>query len=337
MTRFVCFGEMLLRFTPPGRERLFQSSSLETNFVGAEINAGVTLSRLGHDVSVVTTIPNNTVGYACRDSLRQHGLDVSKVFYTQGRMATLYLAPGAMSRPSAIIYDRKNSAFADNPAENYDWADLLIDSDWLHISGISLAISDHVSAASLAAVQMAQVLGVRVSFDCNYRASLWTGREEESRKTISEMLKYADLVFGNARDAHFLFGGCNSTHNPEADFENASELFFKNCPKLKCLSSTHRTVISSDHNRIQGFISDGTNIETTPVHELQSIVDRIGTGDAFAGGVLHGVASGYALSDSIAWGIESSKLKHGTPGDFNLTSFEELKALVKGGNLDVSR
>lgn len=328
---------MLLRLSAPGKTRLFQTQALETNFVGAEANAGVTLSRLGNQVDLVTVVPDNPVGRACENALHAQGINTRYIIKDGPRLASFYLETGALIRPSTITYDRANSSFAEAPASLYDWDDILDRADFLHICGISLAVSESSFEASLDAVRAARARGVKVSFDCNYRAALWQGRESRAIEQIREIISLADILFGGPRDSNLLLGTSIDITEPEAAFQQAGSAFFERFPELDVIAATNRTVRSSDSNDLSGLIATRTHSARSQVFKLDGIVDRIGAGDAFAGGILHKLAQRASLEDTIAFGTAASAIKHSIQGDFNLTSGAEVQALANNAGLDVQR
>ncbi len=337
MAKFVCFGEMLLRLSAPGKERLFQTSGLETNFVGAEANVGVTLSRLGNAVDMVTVVPDNPIGKACEDALHAQGISTRHIIKSGPRLAVYYLETGALIRPSVITYDRVNSSFAQSPASAYDWDSIFTGVDFFHICGISLAVSEASYEASLNAVKAAKRNGVRVSFDCNYRAALWQGREARASTQITEIISYADILFGGPRDCNLLFGTKIDFSEPEIAFKMASSEFFDRLGDLQFIAATTRTVRSSDSNDLSGLIATRQAQTKSQTYQLNGIVDRIGGGDAFAGGVLHKLAENAPLDEVISFGTACSAIKHSIPGDFNRTSVEEVESITRSSARDVQR
>lgn len=337
MAKFVCFGEMLLRLSAPGKERLFQSPDLVTNFVGAEANVGVTLSRLGNDVNMVTAVPDNPIGKACEDALSAQGISTKHLIRRGPRLAVYYLETGALIRPSVITYDREHSSFALAVPSSYDWDSIFQGADFFHICGISLAVSENSYQASVDAVAAAKRHGVQVSFDCNYRAALWKGREERSKSQIASIISQADILFGGARDCNLLFDTKIDLSDPDTAFRDAASEFFDRFSELKIIAATDRTVRSSDSNDLTGLISTRDEFAKSQTFRLDGIVDRIGGGDAFAGGVLHKVGEDAELKDIISFGTASSAIKHSIPGDFNRTSVAEINALAQNAGLDVQR
>ena len=337
MAKIVCFGEMLLRLSAPARERIFQSGSLDTNFVGAEANVAVLLARLGNQVQMVTALPSNPIGLACRDNTQKHGVSTDHIRWGNGRMGTYYLETGAVVRPSVITYDRAGSVFAETNSTAYDWAQILDGADVFFVCGITLAVSPDAFDAAKQAVETARAKGVKVVFDCNYRASLWEGREDQARAQIRDVMAMADVLFGGARDAGLILGTPIEGDTPEAQFMNAADNFFRAFDNLSLVVSTHRVVRRTDSNSLTGFAASRTERVTSQQMELEGIVDRIGGGDAFAGGVLHKLLAGKPLSEVIQFGVASSAVKHSIPGDFNLATEAEIEQVAAGDGGDVKR
>jgi 2-dehydro-3-deoxygluconokinase len=204
--KIVCLGEILLRLSPPGKQLLLQSPGFEAHVGGAEANVAVALSKLGHASAMVSALPDNPLGRVCADELRKHGVDTSAVQFRDGRMGLYFLTHGAGQRPAEVLYDRAQSAFATTPAASFDWNDLLADAQWLHVSGITPAISAAGAETALSAVQAARARRVKVSFDCNFRARLWGARTPDAPKLLRQLCEHADLIFGDDRDIAFMVG-----------------------------------------------------------------------------------------------------------------------------------
>lgn len=337
MTRFLSFGEMLLRMSAPAGSRLFQGASLETHFVGAEANVANLLARLGNPSAMMTVLPDNPVGEACRRSLQANGTDIAPVVMQPGRLGTYYFERGAMMRPSSIIYDRAGSAFADFDFSRIDWGALLQGTDWLHICGITLALGQNCADAALTAAETARAMGVRLSFDCNYRAKLWTGREGEMAHLKRRMVGMADCLFAGRRDARYLLERDFARAHPTENFAEVCDAYRQQWPGLTHIASTYREIISSEHNMLTGrYFQDGDLYVSAP-RNLQPIVDRIGGGDAFAGGLLHAIGQQFGGQFAIDFATTSAALKHSIQGDTNLTGEAEITALMQGGSGDVAR
>lgn len=331
----LCFGELLLRLSAPGRELLFQGDVLKTHFGGAEANVAIGLACLGHPTAMASLVPDNRLGDAAIEALRRHGVDTRHVGRAEGRLGMYFLTPGAGLRSSEIVYDRGFSAFAGAGADAFDWTAMLAGAGRLHLSGITPALGAGPAALAIAAAEAARANGVPVSFDGNYRARLWEAWDSDPRAVLTRLVEQADVLFGNHRDISLLLGqefdGKGSDRRREA-----AEAAFAAFPNLRLIASTARHVEDVDHHRIAARID-------TPARGFQSeeivvsgIVDRIGAGDAFATGVLHGLISG---GDEVAMarnGLALTALKHSLPGDASLFGQRDIDAFLEGG-LDVRR
>ena len=336
--RIVCFGELLMRLTAPGRELLLQSPRLDVTFGGAEANVAVSLARFGWDAAIVSTLPDQAIGDACRGEFRRHGLDTRGIQMRHGRMGLYFLTVGAMQRPSEIIYDRAGSAFAMTEASSYDWARLLDGAQWLHVGGITPAVSAEAEKAVVAAAQAAKAAGIKVSFDCNYRAKLWADRGGDAPGVFDKLAACADLMFGNERDIALILGADFHALPLSERFLAAAELAFKVWPGLNWLASTIRTHHDVDHQELTGRVAARDHrVHYSRTYKLNGIVDRIGGGDAFAAGLIHGLDKGWAADQAINFATAAAALKHSVPGDANLVSVADVMSLVNEEGLDVKR
>lgn len=336
--RVVCFGELLLRLSAPGRERLLQSPSLEVRIGGAEANVGVSLARYGHRVTMAGTVADNALGEAAAGELRRHGVDTAGLRKAPGRMGLYFLAPGAIHRPAEVLYDRAGSAFALAGPDAYDWPALLDGADWLHLSGITPAVGQATAAAALAAARAARAAGAKVSFDGNFRPRLWQAWQGDARAILSELMAEADVLFADHRDMGVVLDGHYPQEAPLERIRAAAGDAFAAFPHLRWMACTIRTVHSVDHHALSGvLIARDGNVALAPQQEVVPIVDRIGGGDAFAAGVLHGLIRGWEPERTIGFGLTAGCIKHSIPGDFNLVSEAEIEALVGDGRYDVRR
>lgn len=335
MGRIVCFGELLIRLSAPGRELLFQSARLDTCVGGAEANVAVALACLGHQTSMVGRVPVNALGDAAVRYLRSYGVDVRGVTAGAGRMGLYFLSPPSGVRPAAITYDREHSSFALAKADSYDWDGLLNGAELLHLSGITAAVSQDASEAALAAAKAAKSKGIPVSFDGNYRAQLWNKRDCDPRAVLSELVARADIFFGNHRDIALLLGG-EFNGGGEDRRRQAALAAFEAFPNLQTIASTARHVVDSDHHRISARVDTREQAAQTEEVSLTGIVDRIGAGDAFAAGVLHGLFAGGDADQAARYGLALACLKHGLPGDASLFTQADIDAFL-AGERDVRR
>lgn len=333
--RFVAFGEVMLRMSPPGRELLLQTPRLDVWVGGAEANVVTQLARLGHDTGFVGAVPPNALGEAAVTGLRGHGVDVRGIRRLPGRMGFYFATTGAGFRPTDVLYDRAGSSFASAPADTWDWDALLAGADRLHLSGITPALGPAGTAAAIAAAEAASRLGVPISFDGNYRARLWEAWDSDPRTTLTTLIGHADVLFGNHRDVSLLLGETFHGDGPERRRE-AAEAAFARFPRLQVIASTARHADDADRNRVSARIDTRERGFQTEEATITGIVDRIGAGDAFASGILHGLRTGLSLEDVARTGLALTALKHSLPGDASLFGQEDIDGFFAGG-FDVRR
>lgn len=330
---FVAFGEVMLRFNAPDSELLLQSSRLDVTVGGAEANVAVALANLGHATRMVTAFPDNPLGRAALVALRGQGVDCAQVRTLPGRMGLYFLTPGAGLRASEIVYDRAGSSFAAAPVDAFDWRALLAGATRLHLSGVTPALGPASAEAAIRAAEAATAAGVPVSFDGNYRARLWEAWDSDPRAVLSRLIGHADILFGNHRDVSLLLGRAFSGDGPGRRRE-AAEAAFAAFPRLQVIASTARQVDDADTNRVGARIDTREASHQTEEVRISGIVDRIGAGDAFAAGVLHGLPGG--IEAAAQAGLALTALKHSLPGDFSRFGQADIDAFLEGG-LDVRR
>ena len=333
--RIVCFGELLLRLSAPGRERLLQTPQLEVHIGGAEANVAVSLARLGHASAMVSTVAANALGEAATGELRRHGVDTAGVRSAEGRMGLYFLSHGALQRPSEVLYDRADSAFT--RATDYDWDRLLVGASWLHLSGVSPALGEATAAATLAAARAARRHGVKVAFDGNFRGKLWQAWSGDAPAILRQVFAEADLLLADHRDIAVVLGTKVQAEGEAAVSEAASHAFAA-FPQLQWLASTVRQQHSVDwHSLSAVMVARDGGSHVAPAYDLRGIVDRIGTGDAFAAGILHGLLSGMPIADTAHFGLAAACLKHSIPGDFNLVGRADVEDLIAQAGFGVRR
>lgn len=330
-----CFGEILLRMTAPGRQLMLQKPALDVYVAGAEANVGVALSNLGHRVKMVTCLPPNPLGEAALREVRRHGVDVSSIARTPGRMGLYFLTQGAGLRASEIFYDRQDSSFARASAGDFDWDALLEGVDLLHMSGITPALGPRSAEAAVAAAEAAERLGIPISFDGNYRSQLWEAWDSDPRAILARLVAKARILFGNHRDISLLLGARFGGEGPDRRRE-AAEAAFEAFPSLATIASTARHVDDADRHRIAARLDTRDGAAQTEEVVVAGIVDRIGAGDAFAAGILHGVRTGRDPEWTVRSGLALTCLKHSLPGDFSAFGVSDIEAFMAGG-LDVRR
>lgn len=337
--RIVCFGELLLRLGAPGRQLLLQSPTLDVHVGGAEANVAVSLACFGHRAAVASIVPDNALGHAAIAELRRHGVDTSAVWRTPGaRMGLYFLATGAIHRPSDVIYDRANSAFAIAAADAIDWTPVFADADAFHISGVTPAVSANTADAAIRAVGAAREAGLSISFDGNFRAKLWAAWNGDAARITRTLMDHADLVFADHRDIAIALGWSPPDADPPLAIAAAADAAFKAFPRLRRLATTIRVQHNVDHHALAAILvtREGA-VHRTPAYDIVPIVDRIGGGDAFAAGVLHGLRSGMDDAASLHFGLGAACLKHSVPGDFNLVAADDVSAFIGSGRFDVRR
>lgn len=331
----LCLGELMLRLTAPGRELLLQSPRLDVNVGGAEANVAIGLAHLGHATRMASVVADNPLGDAAIATLRGHGVDVSQLVRAPGRLALYFLAPGAGLRASEIVYDRAGTAFAEAAADSIDWTALLGGVARLHLSGITPALGERAAALALAAAAAARAAGVPVSFDGNYRARLWESWESDPRAILTRLITGADILFGNHRDISLLLGRHFPGDGPERRRE-AALAAFDAFPALRLIASTARHADDADRHRLSARIDTRDGEWQTDEIVVAGIVDRIGAGDAFAAGVLHGLLCGHGEAEAARSGLALAALKHSLPGDQSLFSAGDIAAFW-AGERDVRR
>jgi 2-dehydro-3-deoxygluconokinase len=330
-----CFGELLLRLTAPGRELLLQTGRLDVHVGGAEANVAVGLARLGHRTRMVSRVPANDLGDAAIGYLRRYGVDAGGVSTGPGRMGLYFLSPGAGLRASAIVYDREASSFAGATAADFDLEHLLDGVDLLHMSGITPALGPDSAELAIAVAEAARAKGIAISFDGNYRAQLWQRWDSDPRSILTRLVGMAEIFFGNHRDISLLLGSSFSGDG-EGRRREAAEAAFAAYPTLRLIASTARHVTDADTHRISARIDSREGVAQTDEVTVAGIVDRIGAGDAFAAGVLHGLRIGRDLDWTVRSGLALTALKHSLSGDASLFGPSEIDAFLSG-ELDVRR
>jgi 2-dehydro-3-deoxygluconokinase len=333
--KFLAFGEIMLRLSPPGRELLLQSPTFQVWVAGAEANVATALARLGHDVGLVSAVPDNDLGRSALSTLRGHGIDTSGIQFAGERMGLYFVTSGAGMRATEVIYDRAYSSFAEVPTDAWDWPALLDGVDRLHLSGITPALGPVSAESAIAAAQAATSLGIPVSFDGNFRAKLWERWPSDPRAILGELVGHADLLFGNHRDIALLLGR-EFAGEDEDRRHDAAAAAFEAYPRLQMIASTSRTVESVDCHRLSARIDTRVGHVQTGEAVISGIVDRIGAGDAFAAGVLHALRTGKDAAEAARSALALAILKHSLPGDASLFREADLEAFA-AGSLDVRR
>nr|WP_295377702.1 sugar kinase [Pseudoxanthomonas sp.] len=338
MGKVVCFGELLLRLGAPGRETLLQTPALEVHVGGAEANVAVSLARFGHAARMVGVVADNPLGEAAVGELRRHGVDTTAVQRQPGRMGLYFLTTGAVHRPSQVLYDRAGSAFAQVGGGRHDWPTLLAGADWLHVSGVTPALGAEAARGTLEAMRAARAAGIRVSFDGNYRPQLWQAWDGDAPTLLRGLMAEADVMFASHRDIEVVLGHVFEGDTAQERFAAGAQAAFAAFPNLQRMAATVRVQRSVDHHALSAVsLRRGERLQGTPEYEIPGIVDRIGTGDAFAAGVLHGAMSGRTDADALRFGLAAGCLKHSLPGDFSTLGVADVEGFLAQAGFDVRR
>lgn len=334
MSKFLTFGELMLRLKSPGRERLMQSPSLEVTFGGGEANVAVSLANYGLDAEFLSVIPSNSIGDAAIGELRRFNVGTDKIIRTDGRMGIYYLETGANQRASKVIYDRAYSAISMFDPEKYDWDSIFNNVTWLHISGITPAISEQTKDASIVSVKEAKKRGITVSIDLNYRKNLWK-YGVDAKEVMSVMTQYADIIIANEEDCQKSLGlECKSNVEggklDNEDYRKLSNSLLEKYPNVKKVAITLRESKSADINFWAAALNNGTDFIVSRKYEMYDIVDRVGGGDSFAGGLIYGLNVLGDDREALEFAVAASCLKHTIDGDFNRVTVDEVLKLAKG-------
>lgn len=329
--KVVTFGEVMMRLSPPGFLRLVQARALDVTFGGSEANVAISLAIFGVPVDHVTRLPDNELGQACLQFLRQFGVGVGKIIRGGDRLGLYFLEMGAAQRSSKVIYDRAHSSFATLSRGMIDWRSVLTDATWLHWSGIIPAISAEAADVCLEALQIARDLGLTISCDLNYRARLWTwGRS--AGEVMPELVKYCDVLIGSTESVEKVFGICRPEDQSNAEgYRGLCRALIERFPNLQTVAIALRSSLSATHNTWSGVLWERGSFYTAPVYDIPFIVDRVGTGDAFVAGLIYGfLAWGANAQRALDFAVAASCLKHSLFGDANLVTVGEVERLLGG-------
>lgn len=334
MPRVVTFGEIMLRLKSPGAERLFQSPQLEATFGGAESNVAVSLANYGMQATFVTALPANAIGDAAVSELRRFGVDTSQIRRQGGRVGIYFLEAGANQRPSKVVYDRAGSSISEATPGDFDWDTIFDYADWFHVSGITPAISESAARLSIEAAKGAQDKGVPVSCDYNYRKNLWK-YGKNAVEVMRELMQHVDVGIANEEDCQKSLGIDLDVdvHSGELEADKYSALaqrVLQEFPNLKKQVITLRESRSADHNGWSACLHNGRDFLVSQSYEITDIVDRVGGGDSFAGGLICGLLKYDNDRDALEFATAASCLKHSIPGDFNRVDIGEVEALMGG-------
>jgi 2-dehydro-3-deoxygluconokinase len=332
----VTFGEIMLRLCPPGFERFLQTPRFVATFGGGEANVAVAVSGFGLPARYVTVLPDkNPIADAVTGELRRFGVDTSRIAHGKGRVGVYYVETGANQRPSKVVYDRENSSIALAKPGDIDWNAAFEDAGWFHVTGITPAISASAAALALESVRQARERSLTVSCDLNYRKNLWKwGRT--AAEVMRELVPYIDILIANEEDVQMALGveagvDVESGRLDRAPYEALASMVLAGYPNLKAIAITLRESKSASHNGWAACLHDRSEFLVSRHYEITHIVDRVGGGDAFAGGLIYGLQALGNHRDALEFAVAASCLKHSVPGDFNRSTVDEVNALLKSG------
>lgn len=333
--KFLTFGEIMLRLKAPHQERFFQSPMLEATFGGGEANVAVSLANYGQDVSFLTLLPKNAIADECVKELRKFGVDTARIVRTdKGRLGIYYLEGGANQLPSKVVYDREYSAIALAKPGDIDWDAAFAGVSWFHITGITPAISETAMGLSLESVQEAKKRGITVSCDLNFRKNLWKYGKKAS-EVMGELAKYVDVAIANEEDVQKSLGittdvVVESGSLDRAKYKALGDKVLAAYPNMQMIAITLRESKSADSNGWAACLNDRQRFYESRRYEISDIVDRVGGGDSFAGGLLYGLNTYDDRQKALEFAVAASCLKHSIPGDFNRVSVSDVEKLMGG-------
>lgn len=332
MGKIVTLGEIMLRLSPEGNDRFIQTDHFRIIPGGGEANVAVSLANYGHEAVFVTKLPQHEIGQIAVNALRRYGVDTRFIVRGGDRVGLYYAETGASMRPSKVIYDRAHSAIAEARADEFDFDKIFEGAQWFHWSGITPAISDNAAEITKQACEAAKRHGVTVSVDLNFRKKLWTS--EKAISVMRPLMQYVDVCIGNEEDAQLCLG-----FKPDADVEGGKtdasgyHKIFEQMARqfgFKYVVSTLRESYSATHNGWKALIYNGKEFYESRHYDIDPIIDRVGGGDSFAGGLIHGLLTKATQGEALEFAVAASALKHTINGDFNLVSEAEVESLAKG-------
>ena len=337
MSKVVTFGEIMVRLGAPGYLKLIQANKFDVSYAGAEANVAVSLSNYGIGTDYVTCLPDNPIAERCIMELRGHKVGVNHIQRNGKRMGILYLETGSNARPSKVYYDREDSSIATVSPGSFDWKEILKDADWFHWTGITPALSENVAKECLKAIKTANELGVMVSCDINYRGNLWRYGKNAS-EVMPELVAGCDIILGNEEDCEKVFGIKPENFDAESTggeidqrvFISVCQQMMKMFPRCKKMAITLRGAINANHNTWCGVLYNGEKLLESRRYDITDIVDRVGGGDSFMGGLIFGLLSYKDDRKALEFATAASCLKHTINGDFNWATIGEVETLMEG-------
>ena len=334
MAKYLSLGEIMLRLKTPGHERFFQSPSLEATFGGGEANVAVALSNYGLDAGFISALPDNDIGESALRELRRFGVDTSHIRRSGDRVGIYYLETGANQRPSKVVYDRAGSSICEAGPGDFDWPGIFDGARWLHITGITPALSRSAAELSLEAVAAAKEAGVTVSCDFNFRGKLWKWGKT-APEVMSELVKFVDVGIANEEDCQKSLGitvdvDVESGELDTAKYDALSAKVLNQYPDMSAIAITLRESHSADRNGWSACLRDADGFRLSRHYEMTDIVDRVGGGDSFASALIYGLNAYDDRQQSLEFAVAASCLKHSISGDFNRVSVPEVEHLMSG-------
>lgn len=334
MAKIITFGEIMLRLKAPGREKFFQTPELEATFGGGEANVAVSLANYGMDAAFITALPRNDIADACERELRGFGVDTSMIVRGEGRMGIYFLEAGSVQRPSKVVYDRADSSISLAKPGDIDWDRVFEGAEWFHITGITPAISESARQLAFESVKVAAEKGITISCDFNFRKKLWK-YGKTATEVMPELVKYVNVGIANEEDCQKSLGisaeaDVESGHLDTSKYEALSNKVLAEYPSLKYMAITLRESKSADHNGWSACINDRKGFYVSKKYEMTHIIDRVGGGDSFAGGLIYGLNNYDNPEDALNFAVAASCLKHTISGDFNRVNVKDVEGLMGG-------
>ena len=335
--KVVTFGEIMVRLGAPDYLKLIQANRFDVSYAGAEANVAVSLANFGIQTDYITCLPDNPIAERCIMDLRGHKVGVDHIQRSGKRMGILYIETGSNARPSKVYYDREDSSIATVKEGSFDWKEILNGADWFHWTGITTALSENAATECQKAIEMANRLGVTVSCDINYRGNLWK-YGKTAAEVMPALVAGSDIILGNEEDCEKVFGikpkdfDAAKTEGKvdQGCFKSVCEQMMQRFPRCKKMVVTLRGAINANHNTWGGVLFDGKNLLESCRYDITDIVDRVGGGDSFMGGLIYGLLHYDNDQDALEFATAASCLKHTLKGDYNWVTVDEVESLMKG-------
>jgi 2-dehydro-3-deoxygluconokinase len=336
MERVVTFGELMMRLATRDNERFGQARSLGLTYGGGEFNVAVSLSNFGLPSQFVSRFPDNDLGKSALEEINRFKVNTDHIVFGGDRLGIYFLEQGAGLRPSSVVYDRANSALSTATPGTFDWETILDNAAWFHWSGVTPALSQSAAAVTLEALKVAKSKGVKISCDLNFRSKLWNYGKTPSQ-IMPELLTYSNVILGDIDTAYFMIGldRVNPDYTAIETLPDLYEPLFTHCPDLECIATSLRYSINTSHQQIGGILYTNKDLFVAKNYDVNYVVDRVGSGDAFMAGLIYGLKE-LPLQKAIDFATAACALKHTIPGDLNRVSVAEVEKLIAGGG-DVQR